>query len=39
MHRKKMANSHSKRVFKKGTRINKVNTMNPRRMRGGIRIA
>jgi len=38
MKRKKMSNKSSKIHFKKNTGIQKMNTMNPRAMRGGIRL-
>lgn len=38
MKRKKMSDSASKRTFKKNTGVQKLNTINPRSMRGGIRL-
>lgn len=38
MRRKPMSKSHSKKVFKKNTGVHKVNKLNPRKMRGGIRL-
>ncbi|QXP44238.1 MAG: hypothetical protein [Arizlama microvirus] len=38
MKRRPMSKSTSKRVFKKNTGVQKMNTMNPRAMRGGIRL-
>lgn len=38
MRRKKMSKQHSKKVFRKNTGIQKMNTLNPRTMRGGIRL-
>lgn len=38
MKRRSMSNRHSKRSFKKATGVHKVNSLNPRRMRGGIRL-
>lgn len=38
MRRRKMSKGHSKRVFKKNTGVQKMNTLNPRTMRGGIRL-
>lgn len=38
MKRKPLSKSISKRVFKKSTGIQKMNTVNPRNMRGGIRL-
>lgn len=38
MKRRKMSISASKRVFKKNTGVQKLNTVNPRSMRGGIRL-
>lgn len=38
MKRKSMSKSASKKVFKKNTGIQKMNTINPRNMRGGIRL-
>lgn len=38
MRRKPMSMKASKRVFKKNTGVQKMNTLNPRRMRGGIRL-
>lgn len=38
MKRKPMSKSSSKRVFKKNTGIHKVNALNPRKFRGGIRL-
>lgn len=39
MKRKPMSKSKSKRSFKKNTGVHPVNNANPRRMRGGIRLA
>lgn len=38
MKRRPMSKTASKRTFKKNTGIQKMNTMNPRTMRGGIRL-
>jgi len=38
MKRRKMSYDKSKKVFKKNTGVHKLNTLNPRRMRGGIRL-
>lgn len=38
MRRKQMSRSHSKKSFKKATGVHKVNSLNPRRFRGGIRL-
>lgn len=38
MKRRKMSNQESKRSFKKNTGVHKMNTMNPRNFRGGIRL-
>lgn len=38
MRRKKLNYSKSKRMFKKATGIQKLNNLNPRRFRGGIRL-
>lgn len=38
MKRRQMSNKSSKRVFKKNTGVQKLNTVNPRAMRGGIRL-
>lgn len=38
MKRRPMSRSHSKKVFKKNTGVQKMNTLNPRTMRGGIRL-
>lgn len=38
MRRRKMSKNHSKRVFKKNTGVQKMNMINPRSMRGGIRL-
>lgn len=38
MYRKKMSSDRSKRVFKKNTGIQKLNNLNPRTFRGGIRL-
>lgn len=38
MRRSRMSKGSSKRNFKKNTGIHKVNSANPRRMRGGIRL-
>lgn len=36
--RRAMRKSESKRVFKKNTGVQKMNTLNPKTMRGGIRL-
>lgn len=38
MKRKPMSRSKSRKVFKKNTGIHKINSLNPRKMRGGIRL-
>lgn len=38
MKRRKMGKYQSKKVFKKNTGIQKMNHLNPRAMRGGIRL-
>lgn len=38
MKRKPMNRSTSKKVFKKNTGVQKMNNINPRNMRGGIRL-
>lgn len=38
MKRRPMSKRSSKRVFKKNTGVQKMNSMNPRSMRGGIRL-
>lgn len=38
MKRRPMSKSASKKVFKKNTGVQKLNTVNPRSMRGGIRL-
>jgi len=38
MKRRKMSAKSSKRVFKKNTGVQKMNSINPRSMRGGIRL-
>lgn len=38
MKRKPMSRTASKKVFKKNTGVQKLNTINPRNMRGGIRL-
>lgn len=38
MKRRSMSKSHSKKVFKKNTGVQKMNSLNPRTMRGGIRL-
>ncbi|WNK12663.1 MAG: DNA binding protein (J protein) [Microvirus sp.] len=38
MKRRPMSKGQSNRHFKKNTGIQKMNTLNPRRMRGGIRL-
>lgn len=38
MKRRKMSKGHSKRVFKKNLGVQAMNDLNPRRMRGGIRL-
>lgn len=38
MKRRKMSFSSSKKTFKKNTGVQKMNTLNPRTMRGGIRL-
>lgn len=38
MRRKKMRYTGSKKYFKKNTGVQKINNLNPRNMRGGIRL-
>lgn len=38
MKRRPMSKKQSKRVFRKNTGVQKMNTLNPRTMRGGIRL-
>lgn len=38
MKRRSLSSSKSKKMFKKATGIQKINHMNPRTMRGGIRL-
>lgn len=38
MRRKKLRKSYSKKLFKKNTGVQKMNSLNPRAMRGGIRL-
>jgi len=38
MKRRKMSNKASKRTFKKSTGVQALNNINPRSMRGGIRL-
>lgn len=38
MKRRALSRSKSQKVFKKNTGIHKLNGINPRRMRGGIRL-
>lgn len=38
MKRRPMSKTHSKKVFKKNTGVQKMNNFNPRGMRGGIRL-
>lgn len=38
MKRKPMSKSASQRTFKKNTGVQKMNTVNPKNMRGGIRL-
>lgn len=38
MKRRKMSKYHSKKVFKKNLGVQAMNDLNPRRMRGGIRL-
>ncbi|QXP08277.1 MAG: hypothetical protein [Arizlama microvirus] len=38
MKRRKMSKNVSRKVFKKNTGIHKVNSLNPRKFRGGIRL-
>ena len=38
MKRRPMKRSESKKVFKKNTGVQKLNNINPRTMRGGIRL-
>jgi len=38
MKRKPMSKGHSKKSFKKATGVHTVNSLNPRKMRGGIRL-
>ncbi|QXP08474.1 MAG: hypothetical protein [Arizlama microvirus] len=38
MKRKKLSSGASKKIFKKNTGVQKMNSLNPRAMRGGIRL-
>lgn len=38
MKRRPMSRGKSRKVFKKNTGVHKVNSLNPRKMRGGIRL-
>jgi hypothetical protein len=38
MRRRKLSRSSSKRMFKKNTGVQKLNRLNPRTFRGGIRL-
>lgn len=38
MKRKPMSKGHSRKVFKKATGVQKLNNLNPRKFRGGIRL-
>lgn len=38
MKRRPMSRQNSRRVFKKNTGVHKVNHLNPRKFRGGIRL-
>jgi len=38
MKRRPMSKSASRKVFRKNTGIHKTNSLNPRKMRGGIRL-
>lgn len=38
MKRKPMSRKQSKKVFRKNTGVHKINHLNPRKMRGGIRL-
>lgn len=38
MKRKPMSRNQSRKTFRRGTGIQKMNNLNPRRMRGGIRL-
>jgi len=38
MRRKPMSKKQSKKVFRKNTGVQKMNNLNPRSMRGGIRL-
>nr|QJB19830.1 MAG: hypothetical protein [Microvirus sp.] len=38
MKRRPMSKSYSKKVFKKNTGVQAMNRLNPRKMRGGIRL-
>ena len=38
MKRRQMSRKESKRTFKKSTGVQKMNSLNPRSMRGGIRL-
>lgn len=38
MRRRRMSRTHSKRLFRKTSGYNRMNFLDPRRMRGGIRL-
>lgn len=38
MKRRPMNKNHSRKVFRKNTGVHKVNSLNPRKFRGGIRL-
>lgn len=38
MHRRKMSKEKSRRVYRRNTGVKTLNTLNPRKMRGGIRL-
>lgn len=38
MQRRPMSRNKSRKVFKKNTGVHKMNSLNPRKMRGGIRL-
>nr|QJB20665.1 MAG: hypothetical protein [Microvirus sp.] len=38
MKRRPISKYKSRKMFRKGTRINNVNSLNPRKFRGGIRL-
>jgi hypothetical protein len=38
MKRRPMSKNHSKKVFRKNTGVQAMNKLNPRKMRGGIRL-